>query len=382
MTAFRSEDRARIRAHRRVPGGAFHPARRFAPVFLLALAVLLTTGRTAAAAEKSRPPAPSIYRMADLTTTDAARLNREKTVVILPVAPIQTHGPHLPAGTDLVLADALVRETASRIRAKKPEYTVLILPPLPVGTGSFVEYGNIYAHPATISMSSDVLLTFLYDWMLWPAENAFWNFFIVSTHPGAENMRVLGEAADFFTEVYGMNTVNVTSLVMADSVETSRLAAAAAQAAPKAPVSAPIFEMHGGLLETSMMLAVDPARVEPGFKDLVPLAVGSFEQQAKTAQAFGWPGYFGVPSAATPELGRTVLGLLADASASVILDTVGGVPWQSRPKLEDELPRNFWLRETVRGAEIYQKIKRDRFDAWLKMRRDVEEENRKNRSGR
>jgi len=359
-------------------------ARFLRPAAACGLALLLAAGPVPAAdrdAAAPRPPAPGIYRLADLTATGAARLNREKTLVLLPVAPLQMHGPHLPAGTDLVLTNALVDAVAKKARAANPEYSVLILPELPVGAGSSTEVGNIYSHPATVTLDPDVMLEFLYDWVLNPAETAYWNFFVVTTHVNPVNMKVLRDVCDYYTEVYGMNTVNLAGLVFADSAETARLAAAAAKRAPGKPLSPPLVEMQGGLLGTSLMLAVKPGAVEPLYGKLAPVPVRTYEEQSKIAAANGWLGYFGDPADASAELGRDALDILADACTSIITETAAGIPWRSRPALEDATSSDFWVRETARGTATYQTIKHRRFDDWLKARRASEEEARRTRAG-
>jgi creatinine amidohydrolase len=47
----------------------------------------------------------AILELAELTWEDVRDLNRARTVVVLPVGAIEAHGPHLPLGTDNVIAD-------------------------------------------------------------------------------------------------------------------------------------------------------------------------------------------------------------------------------------------------------------------------------------
>ena len=52
---------------------------------------------------------------AELTTTDFVGLDPEKTIAVLPVAAIEQHGPHLPLGTDALLASAISADVAARV---------------------------------------------------------------------------------------------------------------------------------------------------------------------------------------------------------------------------------------------------------------------------
>ena len=46
-------------------------------------------------------------------------------VAILPVGALEAHGPHLPVGTDLVIAEAMADAAARRLAAEGLEVTLL-----------------------------------------------------------------------------------------------------------------------------------------------------------------------------------------------------------------------------------------------------------------
>ena len=67
----------------------------------------------------------------DLTTVDLSLVNPEQTVALLPVSAVEQHGPHLPLGTDALIADGIVRATLERLPARGA--SLLVLPALSVG---------------------------------------------------------------------------------------------------------------------------------------------------------------------------------------------------------------------------------------------------------
>ncbi len=66
----------------------------------------------------------------DMHTTDFATLDAHRTIALLPVAAIEQHGPHLPLSTDAVINEAIVRLMMQRLPTGG---SVLVLPALNIG---------------------------------------------------------------------------------------------------------------------------------------------------------------------------------------------------------------------------------------------------------
>jgi len=69
----------------------------------------------------------------DLTTRDVAALVARDPVVVLPLAAIEQHGPHLPLSTDLVIARGLLDQAVARVESG---VTLSCLPPIAVGASA------------------------------------------------------------------------------------------------------------------------------------------------------------------------------------------------------------------------------------------------------
>jgi creatinine amidohydrolase len=337
--------------------------------FIILTAVVLLAGPAPADEPKGntpsnrvRPPEAGVYRLEDLNTTDVARIDREKTYFLQPIGMIHPHGPHLPGGTDNIIAEALIEKTAERLRRDKPEYTVLIGPLLPIGTGPSNEIGYIYAHPAAVTAGSGILRDFLVDWVVNFSANGWWNFAFVSFHHDPGHLRVLSEVCDFYYDAYGLNSVNLTSVVLADSTFRSGMAGIL-----ETPAGAdPLHELHGGQGETSLLLSIDPDRVDPVYRDLVNFPTASWSEMTTIARRFGWPYYFGAPSKASAEQGEKLLDLLADYHARHLVKAMETRPRVVPPLLEEALEKEFDLREVVRGSVAQQSKARAKYRAWLR----------------
>jgi creatinine amidohydrolase len=66
----------------------------------------------------------------DLTTTEFEALDPASAVAVLPVGAIEQHGPHLPVATDAIIAEAVARRGLDRLDGS---FEALLLPPQPVG---------------------------------------------------------------------------------------------------------------------------------------------------------------------------------------------------------------------------------------------------------
>src|SRR2546422_9528958 len=58
-----------------------------------------------------------VHELAQLTWEEVRDLERDQTLVVLPVGAIEAHGPHLPLDTDVVIATAMARAGARRLAA-------------------------------------------------------------------------------------------------------------------------------------------------------------------------------------------------------------------------------------------------------------------------
>ena len=89
-----------------------------------------------------------------LTSHDLSDLDVEATVALLPVAAVEQHGPHLPLGTDALIAQGIIQSLPPD-SGECPR--VLVLPPLAVGHS--LEHQEF---PGTLSVEAENLVA---TWM-------------------------------------------------------------------------------------------------------------------------------------------------------------------------------------------------------------------------
>ncbi|MFD1451368.1 MULTISPECIES: creatininase family protein [Oceanobacillus] len=108
------------------------------------------------------------------------KINQSK-IAILPIGAVEAHGPHLPLGTDNILAERLSQKIAERVNG-------LVLPTLPYG-----QVWSLRDFPGSINISNRSLIAFLVDIGESLYKQGFKTFTMVNGHLG--NQTALKEAA-------------------------------------------------------------------------------------------------------------------------------------------------------------------------------------------
>jgi len=186
---------------------------------------------------------------ADLSTQDFAQLiaggQAASTIAVLPVAATEQHGPHLPLGVDTVLVDGVV---AAALRHLAPELKVLVLPTQ--GVGLSPEHARF---PGTLTLKNETILRLWTDIGESVAAAGIQKLLLFNSHGGNVSVmdlvaRDLRARLDML--VYSASWFNLP-LIDAQGQDVNALFSADEHR----------FGIHAGDMETSMMLALDPARV-------------------------------------------------------------------------------------------------------------------------
>src|SRR6185503_1459707 len=77
----------------------------------------------------------AVYSLSSLTWPAVRDLPPDRTVAVLPAGATEAHGPHLPLGTDVIIAEAMARAGADRLAAHGLH--VLLLPSMALAPAPF-----------------------------------------------------------------------------------------------------------------------------------------------------------------------------------------------------------------------------------------------------
>ncbi|MFT3802389.1 MAG: creatininase family protein [Burkholderiaceae bacterium] len=172
-----------------------------------------------------------------LISKDFDGLDAERTIVLLPLAAVEQHGPHLPLGTDALINEALVRG----LRDEPPRADVLILPAQQIGHS--LEHTD---YPGSLTHGVETLLAAWDDLGTAVARAGLRKLVLLNTHGGNNPLVTL--AALRLRQRLGLFAVRANHSAFGSP---AGLFAADELA----------HGLHGGEVETSLMLHLHPELV-------------------------------------------------------------------------------------------------------------------------
>lgn len=232
----------------------------------------------------------------DLTTEDLKQVDLESAVAVLAVGATEQHGPHLPLTTDTIIGEGIVSAALAQVSEK---VTALVLPTMPYGDS--IEHT---AYPGTISLDPQTLFDIWLQIGESVARTGLRKLVIFNSHGGQIHM--VDSVAKQLRVKHGMLVVKANYMlfdVFADLFVAGELQ----------------FGLHGGAIETSVMLYLRPDLVRmdkaENFKSsLDNISADHPYLNADSDAAFAWAsqdlnpaGVCGDATQANANLGRTVV---------------------------------------------------------------------------
>jgi len=182
---------------------------------------------------------PDARNFAYLNWKQVDALDRASTLLVLPTAAIEQHGPHLPLATDTLINNLLLGHALCRLPADLPVYA---LPP--------VCYGKSNEHigfPGTLSVSSSTFMAVLHDLGSSLSSAGFQKLVLYNSHGG--NTSLVDVMARDLRAEFGLRTFTLfgSAGIPFDGLDPQEKA----------------YGFHAGEVETSYLLAGIPELVDP-----------------------------------------------------------------------------------------------------------------------
>lgn len=249
---------------------------------------------------------------ADLSTRDFAQLDVARTIAVLPVAATEQHGPHLPLSVDTDLVNGVVAAALPHLPVELP---VLFLPAQAVGLSPEHE-----RFAGTLTLKAETVIRLWTEIGESVARSGVKKLVLLNAHGGQVSVmdivaRDLRARLDML--VYSVSWFNLPLGTAVDglfSADEHR------------------FGIHAGDIETSMMLALHPQRVDmtqaknfastsqQRAKQFPVLGNGKSAKLGWQMQDYNPAGAVGNAAAATAEKGRAVLDATGRALAQLLTE--------------------------------------------------------------
>lgn len=247
-----------------------------------------------------------MHRLADMTWEEVAEPRRADSVAILPLGAVEAHGPHLPLGTDVIIAQGMAEAGAARLMGDGLE--VLLLPPIAYTPARFAE-----GFPGTIGIRAATLTALLVDIAGALARHGTSTLALANCHLDPAHLGAIRTAAD---EIAGLELLKIVFPDLTRRPWALRLGDEFLSGA-----------CHAGRYEGSLLLALAPELVRAEIAGELPPNPASLSEAIREGltsfeDAGGERAYFGWPAEATREEGEGLLDTLGDILADAVRATL------------------------------------------------------------
>ena len=120
-----------------------------------------------------------ILKYSELTRLEMEQINKEETIVLIPLGALEQHGNQAPLGTDDIIAQAMTEYLTRALEAEDPDFPMLIFPVIPVGLST--EHKNFCG---SITLKPDTYYHLLYDICASLAHHGFKKLALLICHGG------------------------------------------------------------------------------------------------------------------------------------------------------------------------------------------------------
>ncbi|KOM96219.1 creatininase [Clostridium botulinum] len=238
----------------------------------------------------------SILNMEKITWKEILNLDKDKSVILVALSPIEEHGPHLPLGTDYIAAKDLLKATIDSLEKQNNLYNYIIYPSLPIGYNE-----SIMNYPGTVSFKSETIENILIDLGESISRAGFKKMVIVNHHLDLGHIKAIENAKDILNKVCSLKVLEVASSIIYSQSEKENAKIVNSDLDMER-------EIHADVRETSFMLFKHPELVKDCYNtlDSIYMDMKEFIKSSERCwRRYGIEeGYIGSPAKGSKEKGE------------------------------------------------------------------------------
>ncbi|MGM0445876.1 MAG: creatininase family protein [Bacillota bacterium] len=208
----------------------------------------------------------------NMTYKEVEKLDREKTIFLMSLSPLETHGKHLPLGTDLIVSDKLLEKYNEKLNIKYPDYEIIKLPSLALGASLLPVDGSI-------EIKARNLEKILYDFCINLNKLGFKYLILADNHGGPAHQMAVEAAAHKARRKLDFKLIDPFNyffklMIKKDKKLLDKINAKEGEIGDDK-------DLHAGNNETSLMLHLSSEDVREDYKDLEEFQVLKYNGLAK-----------------------------------------------------------------------------------------------------
>lgn len=282
--------------------------------------------------------------LVDMTGPELDALDRDKTLFVMALSPIEVHGPHLPLGTDVWVAEEIRDRALEKTRERHPELDFVLFPSFYMGNDTIPRSANVDSRAINLLLRGNA--AFL-------AERGFRYLLVTDNHGGPRHQVAIAKAVKRLYQKNGFYIIAPFLSFLRRMVELEPGLLAHMGAGRGA--CGDDDDSHAGLNETSIMLNAFPGEVRSAWEGLprvtmnprrwpnlllgslgkVLTVLGAKEMGQDVGRAglmLSWvtekdpSNYIGEPCAAQPEAGERMLEAHSEEAAAAVDAALQGNP--------------------------------------------------------
>lgn len=183
--------------------------------------------------------------LAKMTWPEVQQAAHDGAIVLLPIAVVEQHGPHMDLTPDIYETAYVCRTIKARLETLGTK--VVVAPPFYWGIADARFPGSFTVKPETMKAVLADTVDCLKNW-------GFKTVFFINGHGDPTHRRTVSDAADEIAKASGLAVFDLAGLAPKGFTPPPQ---------PRRPVGAYSPEYHAGAVETAMMLSLYPAAVRP-----------------------------------------------------------------------------------------------------------------------
>ncbi len=200
----------------------------------------------------------------EISYTRVRALDGGRTICFQPISALEVHGPHLPLGMDYYMASWMAEETGRRFAEAHPDWTVVQMPPLPVGTDEL-------PLPGSMEISAWTLYRTVYSYARSLVRAGYRYIVVTNGHGGPHHAAGLEYVCQKISRKLGVHMFTPSALSLHRIISGERMSVVEellGRPLGDAERAGFLNGEHAGSWETSFMLAQNPDLVETEYKQL------------------------------------------------------------------------------------------------------------------